>query len=596
MININRYTPLLILFLTIAIAIIYRSPVFLGLTVLIIALLIYKGFVTWPSFLSNIWRRGEQLPDIQVTDGLVISKDRVIGVVSIEDVPFDYRDLSDSSLRSAINSFHKVLNLGTQVDMVLKRTYVDQRSFLKDVLNKIQNLRIVIENDPSNAKAKRELEILQSVLDRINSGEVPFSFKFFLLIHGKDTKEVTGLSQVIIKGMESLNMKARLATRDEIYDLLVLKPWSRGNVALPSQMPFMTPFAITKAPKVTLWEGGIYMGREIERGFPVFWNVERLENPHIIVIGPTGSGKTEFLIKEGALLSLIYQVPTVFFDSKGDIRARLFKYGLRSKVLNPLFYSINLLNLPDLPNQLKPLTIEKIVGLSFGLTKVEMATLFKSISETVRGNNGDKLTWGSVLANLRSQESGLRSVLERVINVVSELDHDGPPLLDNIEKGINVIDLSQIREESLRRLVMYSVISSLYARFSKTVDEGLRIAIVIDEAWTILRGEELGGIVMDLIKRGRGHGIALLMATQNLQDLGEKFDVFMENIGTLCFMNNGDKKYWTEVVKRYATLLDSDVDTKLSFLSRGEMLVRFLGDPRPLLVRTEPLVGGPLQD
>jgi len=91
MINVNRYTPLLILFLTIAIAIIYRSPVFLGLTVLIIALSIYKGFVTWPSFLSNMRRRGEQLPDIQVTDGLVISKDRVIGVVSIEDVPFDYR-------------------------------------------------------------------------------------------------------------------------------------------------------------------------------------------------------------------------------------------------------------------------------------------------------------------------------------------------------------------------------------------------------------------------------------------------------------------------------------------------------------------------
>jgi len=61
MINVNRYTPLLILFLTIAIAIIYRSPVFLGLTVLIIALLIYKGFVTWPSFLSNMLEKGRAI-------------------------------------------------------------------------------------------------------------------------------------------------------------------------------------------------------------------------------------------------------------------------------------------------------------------------------------------------------------------------------------------------------------------------------------------------------------------------------------------------------------------------------------------------------
>ncbi|MEM1859505.1 MAG: TraM recognition domain-containing protein, partial [Metallosphaera sp.] len=148
----------------------------------------------------------------------------------------------------------------------------------------------------------------------------------------------------------------------------------------------------------------------------------------------------------------------------------------------------------------------------------------------------------------------------------------------------------------LRRFVIYSFISMLYAYYSSDADVGLRVGLVVDEAWTILKDDDEYGIIGDLIKRGRGHGISLLMATQNIQDLGQNADIFMDNIGTLCFMNNGDKNFWKDVVKRYSNILDGEVENRLTFLGRGEMLVRFLGDPRPILVAHKPLTGSSFQN
>lgn len=57
-------------------------------------------------------------------------------------------------------------------------------------------------------------------------------------------------------------------------------------------------------------------------------------------------------------------VPTIFsssciFDVKGDIRTRLRRYGFNFKVLNPLFYSLKLLDFPYVAPSIKPLFIEK---------------------------------------------------------------------------------------------------------------------------------------------------------------------------------------------------------------------------------------------
>ncbi|WP_252896948.1 helicase HerA domain-containing protein [Metallosphaera hakonensis] len=405
-------------------------------------------------------------------------------------------------------------------------------------------------------------------------------------MYGKSKQEVQSLGEVVIRGLESLNMKARLATVREIEDLIALARCKCKKDGLPSQIPFLTPFAIEKIPSIEKWADGIFLGRELTKGIPVFWNVEKMQNPHLLVIGPTGSGKTELLLTTGTMMTFNYSIPIVFFDVKGDIGQRLRKSGFNVRVLNPFYYSLNLLTSPHIPPTIKPLFLEKIIGTSFQLNKEERAILFDVLNRVIKQKRENKLAWGAIIDDSEITD---RYSIKRSLEIVSDFDWDGPGMLDSLGNGINVIDLTQLKDETLRRFIIYSFISLLYARYSLDVDKGLRIGVVIDEAWTILRGEDDYGIVGDIIKRGRGHGIALLMATQNVQDLGENADIFMENFGVICFMNNGDKDYWRGIVKRYSNILESDIENKLTFLGRGEMIVRFLGDPRPLIVSHEPL-------
>ncbi|BCS92137.1 DNA import protein CedB [Metallosphaera javensis (ex Sakai et al. 2022)] len=587
----DRYTPYVILLLPVILALLYRNPFLLSLLGVVLILMLYSGTIKIPLNVNFSPRRGEASSYL-IEKGVVTRDKSAIGVIVVDDIPYDYRDLSDSSLRASINAFHKITNIGEHVDIIFRKKYIDQKLYTERLLNKLQNLRIIIENDPSNARAKKEMELLQAILSRLEQGEKPFSYQVVLLIHGKDKQEARSLGEVLIRGLESLNIKSRFATVREIEDILSLGLTKFRGEGLPSQIPFLTPFSLEKMPLVERWGDGIYIGKDMERQIPVFWNIERSENSHIMIIGPSGAGKTELLIWLGSLMSLQYSIPVIFFDVKGDIRTRLKRYGFSFRVLNPFFYSLKLLDSPYVAPSIKPLFLEKIIGVSFKLDREERAILFNVLNRHL-GEVHRKPEWRTII---KDEEIANRYSIRRSLELVDAFDSDGPFIMEGITNGINVIDLTQLKDETLRRFVIYSFISVLYANYSSDADVGLRVGIVVDEAWTILKEDDEYGIIGDLVKRGRGHGISLLMATQNIQDLGENADVFMDNIGTLCFMNNGDKNFWREVVKRYSNILDSEVENRLTFLGRGEMLVRFLGDPRPILVAHRPLTGGSLQN
>ncbi|MEM1860264.1 MAG: DUF87 domain-containing protein, partial [Metallosphaera sp.] len=444
----DRYTPYIILLLPIILALVFRNPLLLSLSGILLVLMLYTGSIKIPVNVSFPIKRGDGIAH-SIEKGLIIRGISAIGVVIVDDIPYDYRDLSDSSLRASINAFHKITNIGEHVDIIFRKKYIDQRIYTERLLNKLQNLRIIIENDPSNAKAKKEMELLQSILDRLEQGEKPFSYQVVLLVHGKDKQEARSLGEVLIRGLESLNIKSRFATVKEIEDILSLNLTRFRKEGLPSQIPFLTPFSLEKMPAVEKWGDGIYLGKDMERQVPVFWNVEKSENPHIMIIGPTGSGKTELLIWLGSLMSLQYSVPVVFFDVKGDIRTRLRRYGFNFKVLNPLFYSLKLLDFPYVAPSIKPLFIEKIVGVSFKLNREERAILFNVLNRHLKETHG-RPEWRTVL---RDEEIGDRYSIRRSLELVDSFDSDGPFILDGVTHGINVVDLTQLKDETLRRFV-----------------------------------------------------------------------------------------------------------------------------------------------
>ncbi|ARM77126.1 DNA import protein CedB [Acidianus manzaensis] len=586
----DNYAAIFMVVLTIILAVIFRNLLFL-LLLLPIGFVLYRNKFIDINQIQKIIKflnTKNSTQAIKIEDGYIEKSNEFIAVLLVYDIPVDYRDLSEEGLKTSITSFYKILQIGSQIDILFKKKYVNVNNYRDMLLNRSQNLRVVIDSDPSNARAKRELEIINFLLDRLSEGEYPFKYEIYLFIHGDNKDKVIQSAEVISRGLEGLNIKSRLANRKEIENAIFFNPSKANKVTIPSQVPFLTPFSIDKLPSLEIRSDGILLGKDMIHKTSVFWNIDTVENPHMLIIGPTGAGKTEFLVNIAINFSILKDIPLVLFDTKGDIKERLRKKNLEFKVLNPLFHGISLLNNDRLPIQIKAMQIEKILTNSFDLSKLESSIFFKivydSLEEYSKGKL-DQLNWDIIENKLKNQvDYSTYLLISKIIRLLRSIDF-GSEISSLLMNGLNVIDLTLVKSETLRKLIIYSIILDIYNKYSSSVDNGIKIVLVLDEAWSIIKSEKNDyPIVADLIKRGRGHGIAILMATQNIEDLGNEENIYLDNVGLLVAMNNGDKNFWNNVIKRFVNIDDKEVKDFLSFLGRGEALVRFIGDPRPIIV------------
>ncbi len=530
-----------------------------------------------------------------IDNGVFYDDKKANAVLVIDDILTNYRDYTDVYLRSQIVSFYKILDIAKDVTILLRKEHINKNNYLESLSQRAQSLRIVIENDPSNEKAKRKLELIQNIISRVEKEEIPFKYELYIIITAKNKSESLALANTIKQGLEGLGIKGRFADVNEIKELtknFFGKKILSTKVALPLQLPYLTPFSLEKQPKHVLINHGILLGKDLDNNSLVLWNLTESENTHILITGPTGSGKTEFLIRLSTLLNIIYDRTIILFDIKGDIKYRLLKYKIPINIINPLMYKLGLLDENEIPITARLLQIERILFNSFRLTKLQSSVIYTYLNRLLENRLlRYRLRWKDLEKYSNEiDDIQLKYYISKIINILSSLDDlDLIPLVNSInEKEINVVDLTTIKSEEIRRLIIYTFLYEIYNKVSlDSIFDIPKMFIVLDEAWTILKAEnEDYPIVADLIKRGRGHGISIIMATQNIEDLGELANIYLDNVGLALFMNNGDRKFWEEV-KRFTSIDDELIGKRLMYLNKGEALIRFLGDPRPIVVKLD---------
>lgn len=521
-----------------------------------------------------------------------LNKNSFRAVLVVEDIRADYRDFTETSLKSKIASFYKIIGTANGVDLILRKIPIDKTKYLDSIISNIQNLKVILENDPSNEKAKRKVEVLTSILSKIEEGEVPFRYQMFILISSSDKSTAIESTRVIKRGLEAIGIRCREADEKETSSILssLMYPIrkEKTKVTTSFHIPFMTPFSIEKEPNFDLIESGIPIGREIIHNKLIFWNPFSTSNRHAIVIGPTGSGKTEFLLWLGSLYNLGLDSSVLFFDIKGDIKKRLREYKIPFKIINPLVYSVGSFQEWNVPDEIKILQLESIISASFRLSRVESSILYKLLRDSLEYKFR---SWEEMKIHVQQSIESFekRNLFEKIFDILSYVEprsNSNGEVLSRLDYGgINVVDLTLIKSDELKKFLIYTIILRVYNKFSQEItDEGNRIVIIVDEAWTLLKDENSTySIIADIVKKGRGHGISIVMSSQNLEDLGENLPIYIDNSGLLVVLNNGDKEFWKEV-RRFMDINDEILSNTIEYLGKGEGVIRFLGDPRPLVV------------
>ncbi|MCY0883650.1 MAG: AAA family ATPase, partial [Acidianus infernus] len=117
------FVSILIMVLTI----VYRNPLLLLLLVVVSLVAFKYGKIDIGSLIRKIpfFNNSINLSSIKIEDGYIQKGNEYIGVLLIYDIPVDYKDLSENSLRNSIASFYKILQVGEQVDIFFRKKYVD---------------------------------------------------------------------------------------------------------------------------------------------------------------------------------------------------------------------------------------------------------------------------------------------------------------------------------------------------------------------------------------------------------------------------------------------------------------------------------------
>jgi len=380
---------------------------------------------------------------------------------------------------------------------------------------------------------------------------------------------------------------------------ILSKAVGRGALASSFYSIYFSPLLKTATHSRGAHNSGILLGRILNSGRNIFWNPNTSMSPHVIVVGPTGSGKTETLISIATKMNMLLSATVLMVDVKGDIEARLSRRG----------YPYRAIDIPRTPlGSLYPFHIEPsgragqvfdAIIASYDVVDVRMqAAIYKALKKAYERSSNP--TWQDVLSELAGEDEAVRVMVSRILDEVSYLDggrqrsgHYG------IWEGeVNIISLSRIskeREEVLSYAMNIVFQDMLNYMSTRHADPG-RVggALVIDEAWILSKRGRNAGRLLNLVKLSRGYGLAVLLATQSFRDFGGEWDRILENSGLLIVLSNPSKRFWADASNFLR--IDRDVIKELMvIMGRGDALIRVLPDPRPIPVSLEvDAVDGPV--
>ena len=369
---------------------------------------------------------------------------------------------------------------------------------------------------------------------------------------------------------------------------------------------------------------------------PVRWDPMGEGNPHLLVAGASGMGKSIFMDYLIAKL-LMRGYPVTVIDPLGQyaVFAKMLDDVVRSgnlELIKHTFYTTK----PELArsrwqgvriysvvesgmNVFKPVAMEPSIqvaeDLSYAINVVERQSLgatqheemISGVTWVVRG-----LLRRETEATARMERPSLWALVERIeergeelyrkkryrayeaiMNLASRLrllarylePKDGalePKQLEARPGGeerwgeLVVVDLSGIQDDDVKAISMELLLRKLrrYISTRSLAPPDRFWFIVIDEAWVLMKhATEYRSVVNEMVREVRNRGVGLILLTQRLGDLSKDA---LANIGTKIYLKLGEEEDVSDIVEYTGCHLLREAVNQLSS-HEGMILKRFAG-------------------
>ena len=388
---------------------------------------------------------------------------------------------------------------------------------------------------------------------------------------------------------------------------------------------------------------GVYIGKTRFLKTPVFWDPSKLINPHIAIIGITGSGKSYTVKTFLTRASLIWNTNAIILDWVGEYNEWVRQAG--GKIINLARERLNILDLVGgLPKRSRIKQIVSALDILLDLKSfpherddIEEALesvyyrsgkLKPSIHDTLGAMKKERLE--KKKAKLGKAE--VREAIDELYNdglserpnlthVVRILERTGKKKAARLLKrftaegsdffagtstmdirklassGLVCIDLHELPSEEIRSLAGLTILQyikeMMRAEGMQKDNKHVKLFVVLDEAWKIAQDDRSD--VITIVREGRKYNFSLVIATQNPSDMHK---TIFSNIGSVFVLRLILKEYRDYVRNSigYSDFIDSEISkfgvgdaaVNMIFAERQSKVMTFLMDKidgeEPLLI------------
>lgn len=304
----------------------------------------------------------------------------------------------------------------------------------------------------------------------------------------------------------------------------------------------------------------IYIGKTRWLSVPVFWDYKKLINPHIAIVGITGSGKSYLVKTFITRSSLIWNTNALILDWSGEYEKWVRQAG--GTVVDLSSERLNLLDLAGMnPGERVKQILSSLSILAnldnFPNEKEEIEAALEDIYKSKK-----QPLLKDLLHRLESKKHPRAARMIRRFTVQGSDFFSGKStisLTKLLTSGLVCIDLHGLPSEELRSLAGLTIlqfIKEMMRRQKVQEEKGIKLFVVLDEAWKIAQDERSD--VITIIREGRKYNFALIVASQNPNDMNK---IILSNAGTMFVLRlilHEFRKYVQESLN-YSDYIDSEI-------------------------------------